>query len=397
MYNFPIYRIPRLSSMPGLRRLTLSQNPDIGDPGCGELAEALREDLWVRAVDLQTCGISEVGARGFQHCLKLNTSLLIVDLRQNSVSESSLQLIHEQISVNSSTQPSCEFSWGPLEPDPYSGEDLVDKIRSVGKRRFRQAMLKGPLLQPPFKAGHPLGPLLQGSLHKSRSDPHLPSRPLSAGNKRSSTPRSARRSLFRPLSASRGRFESTPSSPSQGAANRRQADHSKPRGDVTEADMKLDCLEDMEPAYTFSTQSVYSPRIRPPIHHSSYSPVHTHTDTFSDKPAGIVPNGYSNNTAELLELQTRVRELEERLEQVDRGREEAEYKVVELEIENRTLQRKLEMTSHIDNIPTEQTAAGVDESTLEAIEQSLQQFHLFIDRLRSKGYGHLLTLLSEEK
>ena len=391
--------------MPGLRRLTLNHNPDIGDPGCGELAEALREDLWVRAVDLQNCGITEVGARGFQHCLKLNTSLLIVDLRQNAVSESSLQLIHEQISVNSSTQPSSEFCWSCLEPDPYTGEDLVEKIRSVGKRRFRQAMLRGPLQQPPFKAGHPPGPILQGSLHKSRSVPHLSSRPHSAGSKRSSTPSSVRRSLFRPLSASKASFESAPSTPShsQGTANRRQADHSTPRGDVTEADMRREYLVDMEPAYAFSTRPVYSSRSRPPTppaHTSGYPFVSAQADKISDKshtPVGLVPNGYSHSGTELSDLQLRVRELEQRLEQVDRGREEAEYKVVELEIENRTLQRKLELMSHRNSIPTEQTAAGVDESTLEAIEQSLQQFHGFIDRLRSQGYGHLLTLLSEEK
>ena len=388
--------------MPGLRRLTLNHNPDIGDPGCGELAEALREDLWVRAVDLQNCGVSEVGARSFQHCLKLNTSLLIVDLRQNGVSEGSLQLIHEQISVNSSTQPSCEFSWSSLEPDPYAGEDLVERIRNVGKRRFRQAMLKGPIQQPPFKAGHPPGPILQGSLHKSNSVPHLSSRPQSAGNKRSSTPISVRRSLFRPLSASKGSFESTIAP--QGSSSRRQADHSTPHDDVTgEAVMKRrEYTEDVEPAYTFSTRSVYSSRSRPPTlptYHNGYSPAHTQTDKLCDKTtavtAGLVSEICSRD--EVAELQTRVRELEERLEQVAMAREEAEYKVVELEIENRTLQRKLEMTSQKDNIPNEPSAAGVDESTLEAIEQSLQQFHMFIDRLRSKGYGHLLTLLGEEK
>ncbi|KAI6660466.1 hypothetical protein LOD99_14051 [Oopsacas minuta] len=387
-------RVPHLSSMPGLRRITLNHNPDIGDTGSGEIAEALREDLWVRAVDLQNCGISETGARGFQHCLKLNTSLLVMDLRNNSVSEASLKLIFEQLSVNSSTQPNCEFSWSTLEADPYSGEDLVERIRTGGRRRIRQVILKGPLLQPPFKAGQ-AAPLPLGTLHKSRSVPHLSSRPHSACGKRSSTPVSARRTLFRPLSASKVTCESVTS---HECYSSRQPDHSELVDDVTrDVPDKLSCqLTDLEPGYTFSTRSVYSSKGRPPT-----PPIYQSTSTdkqVDSRTADLLSdNNICDTDNELATLQNRVMQLEEKMEDMNRARQEAEYKVVELEIENRTLQRKLEMTSQISNIPSEPAAAGVDESTLEAIEESLQQFHGFIDLLRSNGYGHLLAILNKEK
>ena len=379
--------------MPGLRRITLNHNPNIGDVGCGEIAESLREDLWVRAVDLQNCGVSEEGARGFQHCLKLNTSLLVVDLRQNSVSESSLQLLQEQLSVNSSTQPSCEFSCGPLEPDPYSGEDLAEKIRSGGRRRNRIAVLRGSLIQPPFKAGQ-ASPLPLGSLTKSRSVPHLSSRPQSAGSKRSSTPGPSRRSLSRPLSASKSTAVSTPSQ--EGYTHRRQPDHSELADDVIKnaPGNQIRQSHDLEPGYSFSTRSVYSSKSRPPT-----PPTYPSHYQSSDRQSVDLPpdNDVINREDEVVSLQNRIVELEEKLEETNKARDESEYKVVELEIENRLLQRKLEMTSQLTNIPSEPAAAGVDESTLEAIEQSLEQFHGFIDLLRTNGYGHLLNLLNQEK
>ena len=389
-------RVPHLSSMPGLRRITLNHNPNIGDVGCGEIAESLREDLWVRAVHLQNCGVSEEGARGFQHCLKLNTSLLVVDLRQNLVSEASLQLLQEQLSVNSSTQPSCEFSLGPLEPDPYSCEDLAEKIRGGGRRRNRVAMLRGSLLQPPFKAGQ-VGPLPLGSLIKSRSVPHLSSRPQSAGNKRNSTPGSSRRSLSRPLSASKSTAVSTPSVISrEGYTHRRQPDRLEIADDVIRdaPGNQIRHSEDLEPGYAFSTRSVYSSKSRPPTPPTYPSHYQSNNRQSADLPPD---NSVINREHEIVSLQNRIVELEEKLEETNKARNESEYKVVELEIENRILQKKLEMTPQLTNIPSEPAAAGVDESTLEAIEQSLEQFHGFIELLRSNGYGHLLNLLNKEK
>lgn len=42
------YRQPDLECMTGLRRITLNDNPMIGDHGAILLAEALRDDLWLK-------------------------------------------------------------------------------------------------------------------------------------------------------------------------------------------------------------------------------------------------------------------------------------------------------------------------------------------------------------
>ena len=44
------YRHPDLDRMPGLRRITICKNPLINDRGAELIAEALKDDLWVKGV-----------------------------------------------------------------------------------------------------------------------------------------------------------------------------------------------------------------------------------------------------------------------------------------------------------------------------------------------------------
>uniref|UniRef100_A0A8D0LAV2 Centrosomal protein 78 n=1 Tax=Sphenodon punctatus TaxID=8508 RepID=A0A8D0LAV2_SPHPU len=77
------YRKPDLDCMAGLRRITLNCNTLVGDRGASVLAECLKEDLWLKALDLQQCGISNEGAKSFLDTLKTNTTLVVLDVRKN--------------------------------------------------------------------------------------------------------------------------------------------------------------------------------------------------------------------------------------------------------------------------------------------------------------------------
>lgn len=44
------YRRPDLDRMPGIRRITINNNPMLGDQGAGLLAEALKDDLWLKGI-----------------------------------------------------------------------------------------------------------------------------------------------------------------------------------------------------------------------------------------------------------------------------------------------------------------------------------------------------------
>ena len=44
------YRRPDLDRMPGIRRITINNNPMMGDQGAVLLAEALKDDLWLKGM-----------------------------------------------------------------------------------------------------------------------------------------------------------------------------------------------------------------------------------------------------------------------------------------------------------------------------------------------------------
>uniref|UniRef100_A0A3Q3WX08 Uncharacterized protein n=1 Tax=Mola mola TaxID=94237 RepID=A0A3Q3WX08_MOLML len=77
------YRQPQFDGMGGLRRVTLNCNTLIGDRGAAALAHELAEDFWVKAVDLQRCGLSNEGARRLLEALKTNSTLCVLDIRSN--------------------------------------------------------------------------------------------------------------------------------------------------------------------------------------------------------------------------------------------------------------------------------------------------------------------------
>uniref|UniRef100_A0A8C2XCR2 Centrosomal protein 78 n=1 Tax=Cyclopterus lumpus TaxID=8103 RepID=A0A8C2XCR2_CYCLU len=77
------YRKPQFEGMGGLRRVTLNCNTLIGDRGAAALAHEVAEDLWVKALDLQRCGLSNEGARRLLEALKTNTALCVLDIRSN--------------------------------------------------------------------------------------------------------------------------------------------------------------------------------------------------------------------------------------------------------------------------------------------------------------------------
>ncbi|MBZ3878489.1 Centrosomal protein of 78 kDa [Sciurus carolinensis] len=79
------YRRPDLDCMAGLRRITLNCNSLIGDLGARAFADCLSEDLWLRALDLQQCGLTNEGAKALLEALETNRTLVILDIRKNSL------------------------------------------------------------------------------------------------------------------------------------------------------------------------------------------------------------------------------------------------------------------------------------------------------------------------
>ncbi|XP_038625902.1 centrosomal protein of 78 kDa isoform X1 [Tachyglossus aculeatus] len=122
------YRRPDIDCMAGLRRITLNCNPRIGDHGARVLAECLGEDLWLKALDLQQCGIANKGAMALRDALESNAILVILDIRKNPLVDTVLiKGIMKRILQNGSSANS-EYEW-------LSSPPLKDLFKTKQKKR----------------------------------------------------------------------------------------------------------------------------------------------------------------------------------------------------------------------------------------------------------------------
>lgn len=131
------YRRPDLDRMPGLRRITICKNPLINDHGAELIAEALKDDLWVKALDMQQCGISTVGAMAFQPVLKFNTTVSVLDLRQNPLIEREVfGSLMEQLMINTG-ETELEYPWLVIR-EPKPGRIRPQKRKSTSTNQTQR-------------------------------------------------------------------------------------------------------------------------------------------------------------------------------------------------------------------------------------------------------------------
>lgn len=77
------YRQPNLDVMPGLRRLTLNGNPSLGDLAVAQVIDAITDSLWLKALDLQSCGLTDAIGNKMLDLLDHNKTLQVIDVRSN--------------------------------------------------------------------------------------------------------------------------------------------------------------------------------------------------------------------------------------------------------------------------------------------------------------------------
>ncbi|XP_058246746.1 centrosomal protein of 78 kDa [Hemibagrus wyckioides] len=131
------YRKAEFEAMDGLRRITLNENILIGDRGVTSLAQELTEDLWVKAVDLQRCGISNEGARVLEKMLQSNTTLCVLDIRRNPLVDNELvKSVIKKVLMNNKGQDS-QYLW--LKPPAKEANDSSGQTtrRITGRTTYR--------------------------------------------------------------------------------------------------------------------------------------------------------------------------------------------------------------------------------------------------------------------
>ena len=128
------YGRPDLDSMFGIRRITINSNEMVGDKGVQYLADAFKSDLWLKALDLQCCGITTEGANYLLDGLKFNAMMHVLDVRLNvGIDRDTLQKIMEQVMINSSGN-NTEYEWLPLSQQSNLGHKSSSLSPNVQKK-----------------------------------------------------------------------------------------------------------------------------------------------------------------------------------------------------------------------------------------------------------------------
>ncbi|KAK3854286.1 hypothetical protein Pcinc_039227 [Petrolisthes cinctipes] len=115
------HREPHLDGMRGLRRVTLNNNPQLGDTGVLTLTEALTEDLWIKALDIQNCGIGGEGGQALRTLVDSNQTLEVVDLRRNPFVPQNLPQELVTILDHRQNQYSQQYTWLEMTEDIQGG------------------------------------------------------------------------------------------------------------------------------------------------------------------------------------------------------------------------------------------------------------------------------------
>ncbi|XP_045124242.1 centrosomal protein of 78 kDa-like isoform X4 [Portunus trituberculatus] len=131
-------RQPHLDGMKGLRRLTLNINPALGDQGVAAITEALTEDLWIKALDLQHCGVGTEGGASVQALLHANQTLEVVDLRNNPFLPDTVVGQLASLLQGRCSEVSSQYSWlRTSELEEKEEAVLGDGYRQGGKPGYR--------------------------------------------------------------------------------------------------------------------------------------------------------------------------------------------------------------------------------------------------------------------
>lgn len=77
------YQNVKAESLQGLRNVFMNNNPMVGDAGLEMITEVLREDVWMKNIEMQNCGLTEAGANHIIQCLDFNKTILSFNIAGN--------------------------------------------------------------------------------------------------------------------------------------------------------------------------------------------------------------------------------------------------------------------------------------------------------------------------
>uniref|UniRef100_A0A8C3R5V1 Centrosomal protein of 78 kDa n=1 Tax=Cyanoderma ruficeps TaxID=181631 RepID=A0A8C3R5V1_9PASS len=336
------YRRPDFEYMTGLRRITLNCNVLVGDRGASAFADCLGEDLWLKALDLQQCGISNEGARSLLDALQTNTTLVVLDIRKNPLIDHVLMKnIIARVLKNGNSADS-EFKW-LMSPSSKDALKTKPKKRTIvlGSGRKGKATIRIGLSSK--KSVNP------GKKNFTVRESYSP-KPLPPGTKGFLPWRTAAR-------AKRCRGGAVDSA------------GELPVKIQTGVPVKV-TLESASTSETEDTEGLEDVIQQPDLTKSL------------DK----------TDVAQYQQLELELEECMEKLKEEQKARVKAEERLLELEIENARLRSLNTSLSEVLHAQSVTNMILEDEGVLGSIENSFQKFHAFLDLLKDAGLGQLAVL-----
>ncbi|XP_023364906.1 centrosomal protein of 78 kDa isoform X2 [Otolemur garnettii] len=330
------YRRPDLDCMAGLRRITLNCNTLIGDLGACAFADCLSEDLWLRALDLQQCGLTNEGAKALLKALETNRTLVILDVRKNPLIDHSLMKAVIKKVLQNGRSAKSEYQWITSPSVKESSKTARQKKKTIilGSGRKGKATIRIGLATKK--------PISNGRKH-------------SLGNEQDT-----------PISLPPGVSGFLPWRTAERAKRKRGFPSIKTRD-----------IDNQQPGF--------------PVTVTVESPSSSEIEEVDDSSESVheVPE---KTSLEQGVLQEKLDECLKQLKEERVIRLKADKRVSELEHENaqlRNINFSLSEALHAHSLTS---MILDDEGVLGSIENSFQKFHAFLDLLKDAGLGQLATM-----
>ncbi|KGL84592.1 Centrosomal protein of 78 kDa, partial [Tinamus guttatus] len=346
------YRRPDLDCMTGLRRITFNCNMLVGDRGASAFAECLGEDLWLKALDLQQCGISNEGAKSLFDALQANRTLVVLDIRKNPLIDHVLvKSIIERVLANGNGANS-EYRWltSPSSKDALKTRPKKRTIVLGSGRKGKATIRIGRLTSK--KSVSP------GKRNSSVKDSYLP-KPQPPGTK--------------------------------GFIPWRTAERAKRCSHI----LYIKCKELWE---KFALSEDYDIPVKVTVESAATSETEETEELDDIIHHPVLKKSLDKiNVTKYQQLQLELEECLLKLKEERRARVKAEERIMELEVENARLRN---LNTSLSEVLHAQSATNMileDEGVLGSIENSFQKFHAFLDLLKDAGLGQLAALAGIEQ
>ncbi|XP_071941319.1 centrosomal protein of 78 kDa-like [Antedon mediterranea] len=360
------YRRPDLDRMAGIRRITLNANPLLNDEGAAAFADAIKDDLWLKALDLQNCGLSNTGAQVLLNTLHQNSTIVVLDLRKNPLIDHEIvKAVIEQVMINGGGHES-EYKW--LRSSESAEKPKRRKVKHVSTAVSKKS--SKPTSTVRVSRSRIRSKSADGRL--SKNDVPTVRRPGPGF-----VPwRTAARAVTRATSAERGKNDSdvstTPTKDSPGVHFHLTTTSTPAESDTSVKDT------------------------------SSYDKLHGSPNKWNGRMGNDKKRVDKEDKKKVdKELRVELEEIRRRYDIESQARNAANARLIELEVENSRLRHEIQLlqargaSSPFKKQPDDKPDAvgDIDEAVLDSIEESFRKFHTFLDLLRDAGLGQLCSLV----